>query len=355
MGTARELFQCIKIQTQKIYLNYKDSEKYHLNNTFKLYIDSKIQNPYHQLTLCLNMHQVSPDKKYGWILDAFDVDWNLDKPTDWDERVNYRKFVHLKYGIEITSFPSPLYNERMTIDSFQSLTDTTNLQFVNNLTLNHCDRLSDLSPLRNARSLSVCNCRAVTTVNGLGNIHNLTIEGCHGLTDIRGLTNNYRLTILSCGNIQKQSGFGKVICLTTNLTSWLSEKRDLSEMKCLTLYHSDLSGSFKLSLFTNLSSLTLQFCDELTSLEGLEKVKRIEILAADSLIDISCLGKKTLQFVSLTSCKSIANFRPLDYIQVVHISNCMKFVNGSEVQNVPFLKISLCPIVDVSTLGKCQN
>jgi hypothetical protein len=205
------------------------------------------------------------------------------------------------------------------------------------------------------RSLSVGYCSAVSNVNRLGNISNLRLWECKGLTDISGLTNNYKLTIERCCNIKKHSGFGKVIYLTTNLTGWLSEKRDNLEMKHLEQSCGDLPSSFNLSVFANLSSVSLQSCHTLTSLDGLSKVKRIEIHSAEKLTDISCLSSKTQQFVSLSFCKSLVSFKPLDYIQIVHISNCNQFIHGSDVQNVPFLTIYGCPIVDVSMLGKCQT
>jgi hypothetical protein len=127
-GTARELFRSIKVQTQKLLLEYYESQRYLQNPEYQLFINSKIQNPYHQVTLCLDMRQVSPTKKYGWILDSCDVDWYDNKPKDWIERINHRKFVRLSYGREITS---ALYNEQMTILSMPGLTDVTNLQFVN--------------------------------------------------------------------------------------------------------------------------------------------------------------------------------------------------------------------------------
>jgi hypothetical protein len=349
MGTARELFRSIKVQTQKLSLKYYESQKYLQNREYQLLINSKIKNPYHQLTLCLDMLQVSPTKKYGWILDSCDVDWYDNKPKDWIEHINHRKFVRLSYGREITS---ALYNERMTILRMPGLTDVANLQFVNDLTLEDCDSISDLSPLHRVRSLSVRYCSAVSNVNGLGNIRNLRLWECKGLTDISGLTNNYKLNIQSCCNIQKHSGFGKVIYLTTDLIGWPSEKRDQLEMKHLDQqYFGDLPSSFNFSVLANLSSVSLQCCHTLTSLEVLSKVKRIEIHSADKLTDISCLSSKTQQLVSLSFCKSLANFKPLDFIRIVHITNCNQFIHGSDVQNVPFLTIYGCPIVDVSMLG----
>lgn len=116
----------------------------------------------------------------------------------------------------------------------------------------------------------------------------------------------------------------------------------------------------------NIDTLELTNCDNITSLEGLGKVRRLSLIGLDELESLDGLGGNYNgtnsencgnQYVRISYCNDdITDFSPLKHIKEVEIESCGGFTDGFEVDHVHTLTLRSCRnIVDISMLHEVQR
>eukprot|EP01040_Poterioochromonas_malhamensis_P000708 gene708-757_t len=124
-------------------------------------------------------------------------------------------------------------------------------------------------------------------------------------------------------------------------------------------------GPLNISDFTNLNTLKIIECSEVTSLVGLGNVRRITLTRLYELTSLTGLGgnyngsnsdNRGNQYVEVSGCDRIVDFSPLKHVKEVYISDCQGFRNGFEVDHVHTLTLSSCnDIIDISMLHRVER
>lgn len=123
----------------------------------------------------------------------------------------------------------------------------------------------------------------------------------------------------------------------------------------LKVVHISLFGNaMNLSWFTNVHEIKLDFCAQVASLVGLEKVPRVILRDLDLLKSLNGLGKN--DYVEVYDCASIKDFSAVKFVREVKIEECEKFRNSSDVAYVQKLSIISCEaLIDLSGLVEVKE
>jgi hypothetical protein len=111
--------------------------------------------------------------------------------------------------------------------------------------------------------------------------------------------------------------------------------------------------------YSNLFEINLEYCHEITHLEGLRTVPIVKVMSCARLCDISGLGEN--KFVEIVSCRAITSFEHLRGVKRVNLfdvsiedtsifatvewlrlDTCLNVKESKGLMNIPHLEISRC-------------
>ncbi len=124
-----------------------------------------------------------------------------------------------------------------------------------------------------------------------------------------------------------------------------------SSLKIVKFYN--FANTVNLSWFSNVREIGLEYCNQVTSLLGLEKVPRVTLrhLPLESL---EGLGGNA--YVEVSDCESLEDFSALKHVKEVKIEECVGFVNAGDVGYVEKLSIIGCvELEDLSDLMEVKE
>ncbi|GMF20600.1 unnamed protein product [Phytophthora lilii] len=315
---------------------------------------------------------------------------------------------------------SPLSNvRRVSLRNCPQVADVSSLSNVHELNLGGCANVTNVSMLGSVYELNLSGCVNVTDVSALGKVHTLKLRKCLGIVDVSALGGVQDLDLTGCINVTDVSALGRVPKLELALCRYVSGisalgngVRELSLRQCdaikdlsalatsSSLRELDLSSctgfaTSELQHLPPLDRLVLSRCSQLTNLDGLtrvreldvsfcknlrslgsslrgvhtivtyrcEKLEDIEVLAesASSLTKVNLSGCSRIRDISflagardvdLRFCDSLEDVRPLaGSARIVKLAGCSKLVDVSPLARSRELDLSYCPCIeDVSAL-----
>ncbi|KAE9174207.1 hypothetical protein PF005_g25957 [Phytophthora fragariae] len=321
---------------------------------------------------------------------------------------------------------SPLAKcESVQLNVCRGISDVSPLSHVRRVSLRNCPGVSDVSALGNVHELNLGGCANVTIVSALGNVHELNLSGCINVTDVSALGGVHTLKLRKCSGVVDVSALGGVQdldltgCINVTDVSALGRVPKLQLALCR--YVSDISalgdGVQELSLrqcdfVTDLSALTkkssslrdldlssctgfpsselrhlppldrlvLSRCSQLTDLQGLSRVRELDVsfcknlrslgstlrevhaivtYRCEKLEDIQVLEKsaKQLAKVNLSGCSRISDISFISGAQDVDLRFCDALEDvGPLAQSARILKLAGCSkLVDVSPLARVRE
>ncbi len=202
------------------------------------------------------------------------------------------------------------------------INDIDVLQFAKIVKLSNCPNIVDVSPLKNAKVVVIGGW--YNDLSPLQDIPELEIMAHVGLEelDLNKLRNNY-LKLIDC-QLKDVN--------TSNVFSNFKHLRIFNNISIV-----NLIDERKIEGFLSLQSLELEFCEELTNVNGLGEIPTIKIISCKRLTNISGLGRN--HHVVLRSCTGLVDVKALASVPIVTIVGCDQIIDYQCSANVPRLKV----------------
>jgi hypothetical protein len=199
-------------------------------------------------------------------------------------------------------------------------------------------QLTDITMLGRLSFVHVYEC-PIRSLKGLENVRQLILTQCKDLITLEGIKNNRYVTIDSCSQISYFNSIcncPKVLLLAIPF-SVFSDIHDLGKIQYLSL-SCLIEETFSFPSTFHPHMVALSLCNNLTSIEGLNKVPVVYVRLCNNLTDVSeGLGEN--HEVVLERCSSIRNISCLSTVPDVRIYDCFAINNYSCLNEVKDLKI----------------
>jgi hypothetical protein len=377
MNSSQTMFKEIKYETRKIILlERKDARAFFENVKYEAFIYSKINSPYHQLSV--PHHRPGPSST-----PYYDFKYIYSPEVHSKER--YMKYLRNRRSFNVDDNSEEfrhrflLQMTELCIISSRTITRVNSLAHLQVLVLKSCYSLVDVSCLSKVHVLEISYCPKVTNVHELGNVYNLTLISCPGITQINELKNNHCLKVTGCDSIVDRRPLWNAIHLQTDCLPSLSASSSSSaslEPNTLNLETFQLSTTtntnplpirtkflilkgFKGEYFEinnsstsehSLWSISIINCAALVKLPDLTGIHSVTIQECNRLVAISGLGSNTV--VSIDHCTALQGFSALqNNIRSISIENCRGFNHVDPILNAHHVRLKGCrSLRDVSRL-----
>ncbi len=278
---------------------------------------------------------------------------------------------------DISSLGGLTQLENLSLTSCYNILDMSaigNLINLKTLSLSYCNSLKDanvLSSLVNLESLSLTSCENLSDITALGNLKklvSLSLSGWSKIYDISALSNLSRLESLTLNcDITDLSPLGKLAkleyldLLGCTEISDINPISNLKNIKDLTLgyftYPDETSEIVNISAIgelTELENLAIFGCKKLTDispLNNLEKVKKLELNQCDNLVDVNVLGSLLqIETLSITNCEKINDIS--SFINLKKLAN-LSFYNCNDISDISVL--NELTQLEYLTISNCEN
>jgi hypothetical protein len=219
------------------------------------------------------------------------------------------------------------------------------------LRLSRCYRLNDVNELGNIHTLMLSRYNNLEDISKLNNNYQIELSSCPRISNYEALTKSVivklddqnsvdmpvflltrKLEISKCRKVKSRSGLKFTVKVLTLNGPYKSMFRGNTFESCVSVEISDCQSCLDLEIFHRTRSLALNFCDKISSLAGLRKLK--------------------LEYVAIRHCRNITDFSPLcvvphvclslhsnEYTQRLGISQALTFTSFQGLQDVKTLEI----------------
>jgi hypothetical protein len=307
------------------------------------------------------------------------------------KRLTTLKLLHLT-NIGNSDFPIlPETLEALVLEDCRFLSSIHGISQCKYITLSHLPEVEDVSMLGNVTSLSIIGCPKVSDISELGNIPYLTIKENSCINDFSYLGNHKVLKLslllnmikIPLGRFSEISHIEVSRTVITQYNELLNCEESSGQRK--KGRYVDISGSgflrkltgsfigvhtliakdcFGLKSLLITSPLTLQSCSlyevnlsnchQLTNVDCLKYVKKINLSNCSSLMDIRQLGQYQLS-LNLSNCYRISSFSSLTEVPILNLSFLFQLSDLSFGKNIKQLNISVIDVTRLTSLGNLLN
>lgn len=219
--------------------------------------------------------------------------------------------------------------------------DITVLKYAKSIELNNCFLVKDVSPIKDVKHILIKYCENINNLQELKNVYNLTIFSYQITPKLLSEMKNHTLTIRRINNRRinnnNNNNNNNEEDIITNYSFFHNFKHFTFEPdRTLAPFIHDTKN--QLLLFQYLQSITIDRCDDLTSVNGIGNIPIVRIYNCKNLIDITAFGKN--HEIDLRSCISLEDVRSLMTVPIVTLLQCPKIKNYDCLVNVPRLRLS---------------
>lgn len=254
---------------------------------------------------------------------------------------NHHRLVILSCSENLIGYNSLVNIPYITLGSCD-IEDITVLKYAKSIELNNCFQVKDISPIKDVKHILIKYCDNIHNIQELKNVYNLTIFSNQITSKLLSDMKNHKLTINRINhrrsiNNNTNDNDNNEEDILTNYSFFHNFKHFTFEPdRTLTPIIHD--GNNQLLLFQYLQSITIDRCDDLTSVNGIGNIPTVRIYNCRNLIDITAFG--TNHEIDLRSCIRLEDVSSLMTVPIVTIVQCPKIKNYDCLVNVPRLCLS---------------
>jgi hypothetical protein len=331
LNTHKKYFGELKMQHQILALNPDSSRKFNSCSYFRERILNLIEDPSEQLQLMLTTSLQSKSFKISESSKSIPVETNLseyrfdDNFSIWNCKILSVSRTSLN-GMHAIKFLPPGSNSRNILkEAIFKAVDLCNYQALSHLTsvsISNTYSVTDVSCFRNAKKLNFSCCPNIIDVSSLGNVHEPELLSCNGITDVSSLGEVHRLNLSNSQNIEDVSALGNVHDLNLSGCRKVKNISSLGNGHILNLEECPLITD--VSMLNNVYELHLHgFTGD--SLSGLKNVQKLYLEYSNSIKDITMLDK--LMIVCIKHCYHITSIEGLDNLKQLELGNGLFLFN----------------------------
>jgi hypothetical protein len=259
-----------------------------------------------------------------WLKGIHDVDLSYCNFLEDVSFLGRSQHVDLSYCHAVTDLAPLAKCQTVQLNVCRGVSDVSPLSHVRRLSLRNCPEVSDVSSLRSVYELNLGGCANVTNVSALGSVYELNLSGCINVVDVSALGKVHTLKLRKCSGIVDVSALGGVQDLDLNGCSNVTDVRALGRVPKLQLalcrHVNDISA-----LGGGVQELSLRQCDAVTDLAALRtslSLRELDLSSCTGLPSAELRHLPPLDRLVLSRCSQLTTLDGLTRVRELDVSFC---------------------------------
>jgi hypothetical protein len=252
-------------------------------------------------------------------------------------------------------------HQLIDISSLASMTSLSHVSF------QYCSSLVDISPVKNVPSLRISRCTSIKNLQTLGDKkqQKINFDNMYNISDLSSFCNLRELDLTNCIRYINLPSFTKLetVVLVSSFSTYLKLLGGCSALrntKIIDISKCSLRNT-DLSCFSNVISLTLTHCSNLTDLSCLGNIlslKKLYLNNLENVHDCSMLGHVhtlEIRYCPITTMKGLENVKNIYFLlDPQQLDSELRLLEGLTNRD-RYVLLREIPIKDYSPLKNCYK